>query len=114
MRISDWSSDVCSSDLWLEDGLAKNTLEAYRRDLRLFATWLQGTRNKKLLHEQEEDLNAYLFARHEESKASSSNLRPAVLKRFYWLANRQNKKFERASCRGIVGKYVYIWGVDVE
>ena len=26
--------------LWLEDGLAKNTLEAYRRDLRLYADWL--------------------------------------------------------------------------
>jgi len=25
--------------VWLEDGLAKNTLESYRRDLRLFAEW---------------------------------------------------------------------------
>src|SRR3546814_7552671 len=100
MRISDWSSDVCSSDLWLEDGLAKNTLEAYRRDLRLFATWLQGTRNKKLLHAQEEDLNAYFFARHEETKASSSNRRLAVLKRFYQLAIRQNKIAEDP-CRRI-------------
>src|SRR5260221_8940149 len=30
--------------VWLEDGLAKNTLESYRRDLSLFADWheLQG------------------------------------------------------------------------
>ena len=26
--------------LWLEDGLSKNTLAAYRRDLALFAQWL--------------------------------------------------------------------------
>ena len=29
---------------WLEDGLSKNTLEAYRRDLRLFAHWLERER----------------------------------------------------------------------
>jgi len=26
--------------LWLEEGLSKNTLAAYRRDLTLFARWL--------------------------------------------------------------------------
>ena len=26
--------------LWIEDGLSKNTLEAYRRDLTLYAHWL--------------------------------------------------------------------------
>ena len=26
--------------LWIEDGLAANTLAAYRRDLALFAAWL--------------------------------------------------------------------------
>ena len=34
--------------LWLEDGLSKNTLAAYRRDLSLYADWLgsqkQGSR----------------------------------------------------------------------
>ena len=28
--------------LWIEDGLAANTLAAYRRDLTLFARWLRG------------------------------------------------------------------------
>ena len=32
--------DTFCDALWLEDGLAKNTLEAYRRDLKLFANWL--------------------------------------------------------------------------
>jgi len=83
--------DEFCDTLWLEDGLAKNTLEAYRRDLRLFAGWLHETRNKNLLQAQAEDLNAYFFARHAETKASSSNRRLAVLKRFYQLAIRQNK-----------------------
>tara|TARA_R110001599_G_scaffold353676_1_gene595163 strand:+ start:205214 stop:206119 length:906 start_codon:yes stop_codon:yes gene_type:complete len=92
--------DEFCDTLWLEDGLAKNTLEAYRRDLRLFATWLQSERNKKLLNAQAEDLNAYFFARHEATKASSSNRRLAVLKRFYQLAVRQNKISEDP-CRRI-------------
>jgi len=32
--------DAFIDALWLEDGLARNTLEAYRRDLRLYAEWL--------------------------------------------------------------------------
>jgi integrase/recombinase XerD len=32
--------DAC----WLEDGLAKNSLSAYRRDLLLLAQWLQHER----------------------------------------------------------------------
>jgi integrase/recombinase XerD len=28
--------------IWLEDGLARNTIDAYRRDLSLFARWLAG------------------------------------------------------------------------
>ena len=35
--------EFCDS-LWLEDGLSKNTLEAYRRDMRLFAKWLASQR----------------------------------------------------------------------
>lgn len=83
--------DEFCDTLWLEDGLAKNTLEAYRRDLRLFATWLQAERGKALLAASADDLNAYFFARHATTKATSSNRRLAVLKRFYQLALRQNK-----------------------
>ncbi|MGZ3254466.1 MAG: site-specific tyrosine recombinase XerD, partial [Burkholderiaceae bacterium] len=74
-----------------EDGLAKNSLEAYRRDMRLFAIWLQTDRQKNLYAVQADDLNAYFSARHGSTKATSSNRRLAVLKRFYQLALRQNK-----------------------
>ncbi|MYN09635.1 site-specific tyrosine recombinase XerD [Pseudoduganella aquatica] len=77
--------------LWLEDGLAKNSLDAYRRDLRLFARWLEVARpdvaglNAVATH----DIDAYFSARHEDTKASSSNRRLSVLKRYYQYALRQ-------------------------
>lgn len=76
--------------LWLEDGLSKNTLEAYRRDLRLYAEWLE-TRGKSLLETTETDLNAYQQARHGASRASSANRRLAVLRRFFRMAVRQRR-----------------------
>lgn len=83
--------DEFCDTLWLEDGLAKNSLEAYRRDLRLFAIWLEAERGKKLLAANADDLNAYFFAKHDSTKATSSNRRLAVFKRFYQLALRQNQ-----------------------
>ena len=83
--------DEFCDTLWLEDGLAKNSLDAYRRDLRLFAVWLLAERGKTLLVAHADDLNAYFFAKHETTKATSSNRRLAVLKRFYQLALRQNR-----------------------
>lgn len=89
--ISQPQIDEFCDTLWLEDGLAKNSLDAYRRDLRLFAVWLQAERGKTLLAAHADDLNAYFFAKHETTKATSSNRRLAVLKRFYQLALRQNR-----------------------
>ena len=61
--------------LWLEDGLSKNTLDAYKRDLLLFAEWLHDHRSKTLYDVVEVDLNAYFAYRNSESKASTSNRR---------------------------------------
>src|SRR5450830_366226 len=83
--------DEFCDTLWLEDGLAKNSLEAYRRDMTLFAHWLQTQRHKDLLATTADDLNAYFAARHGDTKASSANRRLAVLKRFFLLALRQNR-----------------------
>lgn len=85
--------DEFCDNLWLEQGLAKNSLDAYRRDLRLFAHWLQTMRPAvaNLYAVQAQDILAYFAARHPESKASSANRRLSVLKRFYQLALRQQK-----------------------
>lgn len=84
----DQIDEFCDT-LWLEDGLAKNSLEAYRRDMRLFASWLQASCDKTLYAAQASDIEAYFSAKHETTKASSANRRLAVLKRFYQLALRQ-------------------------
>jgi integrase/recombinase XerD len=84
--------DAFCDSLWLEDGLARNSLEAYRRDMRLFAAWLYQTAPDRTLYGAgSADINAYFAARHDDSKATSSNRRLAVLKRFYQLALRQNR-----------------------
>ena len=77
--------------LWLEDGLSKNTLEAYRRDLALFANWLgleaQGRRS--MAGTSQADLDGYFFARHSASKATSANRRLTVFKRYFRWALRE-------------------------
>jgi integrase/recombinase XerD len=75
--------------LWIEDGLAANTLAAYRRDLTLFATWLAAERGAPLEATTEVDLLAYAAARHAGSKATSANRRLTVFKRFFRWALRE-------------------------
>ena len=82
--------DQFCDTLWLEDGLAKNSLEAYRRDMRLFATWLFETQTKDLYQVTESDIFSYVAMKHSASKATSANRRMTVLKRFYLQALRQN------------------------
>ncbi|RZI77273.1 MAG: site-specific tyrosine recombinase XerD, partial [Rubrivivax sp.] len=43
--------------LWLEEGLSRNTLDAYRRDLVLLGQWL-AEQGKQLPETTEADLNA--------------------------------------------------------
>ena len=77
--------------LWLEDGLSKNTLEAYRRDLSLYADWLgakaQGAR--QLDDTLEDDLLGYFAIRHASTKATSANRRLTVFKRYFRWALRE-------------------------
>jgi integrase/recombinase XerD len=74
--------------LWLEEGLAKNTLEAYRRDLKLFAAWLiqQG---RSLESATQTDIDGYFAAKHKETKSSTANRRQAAFKRFFRWAVRE-------------------------
>src|ERR1700761_8348961 len=81
------SIDAFCDALWLEHGLSRNTLDAYRRDLRLFCEWLVQTRNASLDTASEADLNAYAAARHAD-KSTSSNRRLSVFRRYYGWAVR--------------------------
>jgi integrase/recombinase XerD len=84
--------DEFCDTLWLEQGLAKNSLDAYRRDMRMFSTWLDTKRpGRGLLGAAPEDLAAYFAERHPDTKPSTANRRLSVLKRFYALALRRNQ-----------------------
>ena len=74
--------------LWLEEGLARTTLAAYRRDLTLYATWLTA-HDQSLLASVEGDLNAYFAASHAATKASTANRRLTVFKRYFRWALRE-------------------------
>jgi integrase/recombinase XerD len=87
--------DEFCDTLWLEQGLAKNSLDAYRRDMRMFLDWLSVKRpGRGLLGAGPEDLAAYFAERHPDTKPSTANRRLSVLKRFYALALRKNQVSE--------------------
>ncbi len=78
--------------LWLEDGLSRNTLAAYRRDLALFAQWLCARRGGTLDAAREDDLQAYMGARlSDKGKATSANRRLTVFKRYFRWALREQR-----------------------
>ncbi len=79
---SDALIDTFADAVWLEDGLAFNTLVAYRRDLRGLSGWL-GPRGVTLASASEADLAQYFADKHATTLASTANRRLAVLRRFY-------------------------------
>jgi integrase/recombinase XerD len=78
--------DAFCDALWLEDGLSRNTLEAYRRDLALLAAHLQG---RALVQAREEDLFGFLAARRGRSTSAARML--SALKRFYRYCLRERR-----------------------
>jgi integrase/recombinase XerD len=80
--------DAFIDALWLEEGLSRNTLAAYRRDLTLYARWLGG-QGRSLVESSETDLNAYFSAQHKTSKATTANRRLTVFKRYFRWALRE-------------------------
>ncbi len=75
--------DAFCEALLLEDGLSRNTLAAYRRDLVLLAKWLREERAVGLDDAGATDLQAYIAARHSGSRPTSSNRRLTVFRRYY-------------------------------
>ena len=84
----DATIDIFIDALWLEQGLAANSLAAYRRDLNLLSAWLMA-QGVPLLKAQESDLQHYFAHRHAQTKATSANRRLTVFKRYYRWALRE-------------------------
>lgn len=69
--------------LWMECGLSRNTLSAYRQDLLALAAWLAG-QGRGLLDADRVDLQRYLAHRHATgAKARSAARGLSSLRRFY-------------------------------
>ena len=85
--------------LWLEDGLARLTLDAYRRDLTLYAHWLADTNGRSIAASTEVDLLGYIAHRHAGSRATTANRRLTVFKRFFRWALREHLVTEDATLR---------------
>jgi len=87
-RTSDESVDAFIDTLWLEEGLSRNTLEAYRRDLNQLFAHRQGA---ALLLCAEADLLGYFLAQHATTRATTANRRLTVFKRFFRWALREGR-----------------------
>lgn len=91
--------DAFCDAVGLEDGLSRNTLAAYRRDLALFAAWLGSSRQAELEAATEADLRAYIAVRHPDSRPASANRRLSVFRRFFRHLLREGRRSDDPSLR---------------
>ena len=79
--------DSFADSLWLSEGLARNTLESYRRDARQFDAWLDK-RGKALTAADENDLREYLVHQVAERKSAprtTARLVSSLKRLFAWM-----------------------------
>ena len=79
--------------LWLEQGLAQNTLASYRRDLTQFSAWLLEHEKKSLIECDRADIQAYLGVRItvDRAKPRTTARLLSSMKRFYQYGLREGK-----------------------
>jgi integrase/recombinase XerD len=89
--LRDEDLDRFADSLWLNDGLARNTIESYRRDLNQLARWLEETQRSSLLAASPADLHRHLAwqveTRHAKPRTTSRLV--SSLKRFFQFAVRE-------------------------
>lgn len=81
--------DAFSDALWLESGLSKNTLSAYRTDLKRFAKFIHPQSLLSASQKEVQNLLAVLLANGIKSSSSARLL--STLRRFYRYQLRQNQ-----------------------
>ncbi len=79
--------------LWLEQGLARNTLSSYRGDLVQFAAWLSEHGKKSLIESDRADIQSYLAVRimRDHAKPRTTARLLSSMKRFYQYGLREGK-----------------------
>ena len=92
MNNADLLDEFCDT-LWLEDGLSRNTLDSYRRDLVKYATWLEKQRDASILQTTHADIQGYLaqLVGKQKAKPSSTGRNISSLKRLFRYLLRQGK-----------------------
>lgn len=75
--------DAFCDALWLEDGLAKATLDSYRSDLSRLALWLADNAHEALLDISATTLAAFIAHLSRQTRASSQARYLSTLRRFY-------------------------------
>jgi integrase/recombinase XerD len=86
--------------LWLNDGLARNTLESYRRDLAAFARWLREACGKKLIDAGSADLQRHLaWQVGRKARPRTTSRLVSSLKRFYQFALREGLRQDDPAAR---------------
>ena len=93
--------DQFTDSLWLSDGLAKNTVESYRRDIVQLDSWLKKSSRAAIDQVDAEDLQAFLAHRFEDRHASprSTARLTSAMKRFYQFLILENLVAEDPSLR---------------
>jgi integrase/recombinase XerD len=83
--------DRFADSLWLNDGLSRNTIESYRRDVAQVAQWLENTQGSSLLASNAADLHRHLAWQVETKRAKPRTTSRLVssLKRFFQFALRE-------------------------
>ena len=81
--------DLFLDNLWMERGLSKNTLSAYRSDLNKFLIWLES-QNIEIIQAQSNNILAYLaIQRKQSARTVARNL--SSIRRLYEYLCRQEK-----------------------
>jgi len=81
--------DTFCDQVWLQDGLAANSLASYRRDLTQWAVWIEA-QGRPLLAAERMDVEAWLAEQFRaKAKATSIARRLSSLRRFYALQMQQ-------------------------
>ncbi len=85
--------DEFCDNLWLEDGLSRNTLDSYRRDLVKFKDWLGKQRGTSILQATHGDIQGYLaqLVAVQKAKPSSTGRNISSLKRLFRYLLRQGR-----------------------
>jgi integrase/recombinase XerD len=78
--------DAFCDAVWLEDGLAKTSLNSYRSDLARFSRWLSAHGDRRILAAGEDALASYMAELSQSMRASSQARHLSTLRRYYrWL-----------------------------